>query len=82
MALPPPRSTIASPTTSTEIFDPNGAGGASLFPDHFAHVSLGDAHLNARGSVALNLAHVNCFRFIDESFDDHFDGVAHIQSPW
>ena len=51
--------------------------GAALFADYFSHVRLRDSNLDARGAVALNLAHVNCFRIIDKSFDDHFDGVTH-----
>src|SRR5258707_8578088 len=51
--------------------------GATLFPNHLAHVTLGHAHLDTRSSIALNLAHIYCVRLIDESFDNHFDGVAH-----
>jgi len=57
-----------------------GAHGAALLADYLSHVRLGDAHLDPGGPLALNFAHVDSSRIINQSLDDYFNGFAHIQS--
>ena len=58
-----------------------GAHRAALFADYLSHVCLGDAHLDPGGAFTLNFPHVDCFRVINQSLDDYFNGFAHIQGP-
>src|SRR2546423_5428009 len=57
------------------------AYGAALLANHFAHIRLRHAYFNARGSFALNLAHVDSLGIVDEGLHHHFDRVAHRFGP-
>jgi len=51
----------------------DGAGGSSLFADHFAQVGLVNAEFQDRGLFAVDLSHRDLIRIVNQSSAHHFN---------